>query len=86
MAREIVPLAYDAGGVTPSTVTVRLITALGLGLASTIPGRSPVLDGFGLIAFACLFPIISVLGYAELSAWKAKRRKRKAPDNNGSEQ
>jgi hypothetical protein len=62
VAREIVPLAYDAGGVTTSTVTVPLITALGLGLASTIPGRSPVIDGFGLIAFACLFPIISVLG------------------------
>ncbi|MCK4868744.1 MAG: DUF1538 domain-containing protein [Alphaproteobacteria bacterium] len=86
VAREIVPLAYDAGGVTTSTVTVPLITALGLGLASTIPGRSPVLDGFGLIAFACLFPIISVLGYAELSAWKAKRRKRKAPNCNGSKQ
>jgi hypothetical protein len=84
VAREIVPLAYDAGGVTTSTVTVPLITALGLGLASTIPGRSPVIDGFGLIAFACLFPIISVLGYAELSAWQTKRRKRKAPDKNGS--
>ena len=76
IAGSIVPLAYDSGGVTTSTVTVPLVTALGLGLASTIPGRSPVIDGFGLIAFASLFPMISVLGYAELSAWKAKRRKR----------
>ena len=86
VAGSIVPLAYDSGGVTTSTVTVPLVTALGLGLASTIPGRSPVIDGFGLIAFASLFPMISVLGYAELSAWKAKRRKCGAPDNNGSEQ
>lgn len=84
-AGSIVPLAYDSGGVTTSTVTVPLVTALGLGLASTIPGRSPVIDGFGLIAFASLFPMISVLGYAELSAWQAKRRKRKTPDNGGSE-
>ena len=86
VAHSIVPLAYDSGGVTTSTVTVPLVTALGLGLASTIPGRSPVIDGFGLIAFASLFPMISVLGYAELSAWKAKQRKHKAPDKNGSEQ
>jgi hypothetical protein len=86
VAGGIVPLAYDSGGVTTSTVTVPLITALGLGLASTIPGRSPVIDGFGLIAFASLFPMISVLGYAELSAWKAKRRQRNTPDKNGSEQ
>lgn len=84
VAGSIVPLAYDSGGVTTSTVTVPLVTALGLGLASTIPGRSPVIDGFGLIAFASLFPMISVLGYAELSAWKAKRRKRNTPGNNGS--
>jgi hypothetical protein len=80
VAGGIVPLAYDSGGVTTSTVTVPLITALGLGLASTIPGRNPVIDGFGLIAFASLFPMISVLGYAELSAWKAKRRQRNTPD------
>ncbi len=86
VAGSIVPLAYDSGGVTTSTVTVPLVTALGLGLASTIPGRSPVIDGFGLIAFASLFPMISVLGYAELSAWKAKRLKQRARDNNGSEQ
>ncbi|MEE8444272.1 MAG: DUF1538 domain-containing protein [Alphaproteobacteria bacterium] len=72
-ARAIVPLAYDSGGVTTSTVTVPLVTALGLGLASTVPGRSAVIDGFGLIAFASLFPMITVLGYAELAAWRARR-------------
>ncbi len=64
----IVPLAYDSGGVTTSTVTVPLVTALGLGLAEAVPGRSPLLDGFGLVAFASLFPIISVLAYAQLAA------------------
>jgi hypothetical protein len=63
----IVPLAYDSGGVTTSTVTVPLVAALGLGLASTIPGRSPLIDGFGLIAFASLFPMIAVMGYAQLT-------------------
>ena len=67
----IVALAYDSGGVTTSTVTVPLITALGLGLAEAIPGRSPLLDGFGLVAFASVFPIISVLGYAQLSALRS---------------
>ena len=74
--RAIVALAYDSGGVTTSTVTVPLVTALGLGLASTVPGRSPVLDGFGLIAFASLFPIISVIAYAQLAEWLARRRSR----------
>jgi hypothetical protein len=73
--RMIIPLAYDSGGVTTSTVTVPLVAALGLGLASNVPGRSPVLDGFGLIAFASLFPIISVLGYAQLAQWIVRRRK-----------
>lgn len=63
----IIPLAYDSGGVTTSTVTVPLITALGLGLSETVPGRSPLLDGFGLVAFASLFPIISVLAYAQIT-------------------
>lgn len=67
--RTIVPLAYDSGGVTTSTVTVPLVAALGLGLASTVPGRSPLLDGFGLIALASLFPMIAVMGYAQLSLW-----------------
>ena len=75
--RMIIPLAYDSGGVTTSTVTVPLVAALGLGLASNVPGRSPVLDGFGLIAFASLFPIISVLGYAQLAQWIVRRRNRK---------
>ena len=74
--KVIVPLAYDSGGVTTSTVTVPLVAALGLGIASNVPGRSPILDGFGLIAFASLFPIISVLGYAQLAQWMARRRAR----------
>jgi hypothetical protein len=71
--RLIVPLAYDSGGVTTSTVTVPLVAALGLGLAETVPGRSAVLDGFGLIAFASLCPMISVMAYAQLSEIKNKR-------------
>jgi hypothetical protein len=71
--RMIIALAYDSGGVTTSTVTVPLVAALGLGLASTIPGRSPLLDGFGLIAFASLFPIMSVMGYAQMSEWWSRR-------------
>ena len=71
--RMIIPLAYDSGGVTTSTVTVPIVAALGLGLASTVPGRNPVFDGFGLIAFASLFPIITVLAYAQISSWWAKR-------------
>lgn len=66
--RTIVALAYDSGGVTTSTVTVPLVAALGLGLSTNIPGRNPLLDGFGLIAFASLFPIITVLGYAQIGA------------------
>ena len=60
---EIVGIAYDSGGVTTSTVTVPLVTALGVGLASSLKGRNPMLDGFGLIAFASLTPIIFVLAY-----------------------
>ncbi len=59
--KEIVAVAYDSGGVTTSTVTVPLVTALGVGLASAIRGRNPLIDGFGLIAFASLTPIIFVL-------------------------
>ena len=69
----IIPLAYDSGGVTTSTVTVPLVAALGLGLAETVPGRSPLIDGFGLIAFASLFPIMSVMAYAQLAQWRAKK-------------
>ncbi|MFP3867150.1 MAG: DUF1538 family protein [Desulfobacteraceae bacterium] len=60
---EIIGIAYDAGGVTTSTVTVPLVAALGVGLASIIKGRRPLLDGFGLIAFASLLPMIFVMGY-----------------------
>jgi hypothetical protein len=59
--REIIGIAYDSGGVTTSTITVPLVTALGVGLASSIRGRSPMIDGFGLIAFASITPIIFVL-------------------------
>ncbi len=76
--RLIIPLAYDSGGVTTSTVTVPLVAALGLGLAETVPGRSPLLDGFGLVAFTCLFPIISVLTYAQLTAFLERRADRKS--------
>ena len=60
---EIIGLAYDAGGVTTSTITVPLVTALGVGLATVIKGRSPLVDGFGLIAFASLLPMIFVMAY-----------------------
>ncbi len=64
--REIVGIAYDSGGVTTSTVTVPLVTALGVGLAASIKGRNPMVDGFGLIAFASLTPMIFVMGYGML--------------------
>ena len=63
---EIIGIAYDAGGVTTSTITVPLVTALGVGLASSIRGRNPMTDGFGLIAFASLTPMIFVMGYGIL--------------------
>ena len=72
--KSIIALAYDSGGVTTSTVTVPLVAALGLGLSATVPGRNPALDGFGLIAFASLCPIITVMGYAQLMHWRSKRR------------
>ncbi len=71
--RSIIGLAYDTGGVTTSMVTVPLVTALGLGLAQAIPGRNAVLDGFGLIAFASLFPIITVLAYEQIAHWLYKK-------------
>ena len=67
--RKIIPLAYDSGGVTTSTITVPLVTALGIGLASQIPGRNPLTEGFGMIALAVLFPMITVMGYAQLATW-----------------
>lgn len=75
--RSIVALAFDTGGVTTSTVTVPLVAALGLGLASAVPGRSPLIDGFGLIAFASLLPIMTVMGYAQIGQWRARRQTRK---------
>jgi len=63
---EIIGIAYDSGGVTTSTITVPLVTALGVGLASSLKGRSPLLDGFGLIAFASLLPMIFVMAYGML--------------------
>ena len=75
----IIGLAYDSGGVTTSTVTVPLVTALGLGLAQSVPGRNPLLDGFGLIAFASLFPIIAVLSYAQIAQWRSKRNSSSKP-------
>jgi len=61
--REIIGIAYDSGGVTTSTITVPLVTALGVGLATSIRGRNPMIDGFGLIAFASLTPMIFVMVY-----------------------
>ena len=64
--REIIGIAYDSGGVTTSTITVPLVTALGVGLATAIRGRNPLVDGFGLIAFASLTPMIFVMAYGML--------------------
>ena len=79
--RTLIALAYDSGGVTTSTVTVPLVAALGLGLSSAVPGRSPAIDGFGLIAFASLFPIITVLGYAQFMELKTRMLKIKSKKN-----
>lgn len=79
--RLVIALAYDSGGVTTSTVTVPLVTALGLGLAATVPGRSAIIDGFGLIAFASLLPMMTVMGYAQLAEWRVRReRSRRASE------
>lgn len=72
--KMIIPLAYDSGGVTTSTVTVPLVAALGLGLATNVPDRNPLIDGFGLIAFASLFPMITVMGYAQIVQMLSLRR------------
>jgi hypothetical protein len=70
--KKLIALAYDSGGVTTSTVTVPIVAALGLGLSSAVPGRNSAIDGFGLIAFASLFPIIAVLGYAQIMSIKTR--------------
>ena len=80
--KEIVPIAYDSGGVTTSTVTVPLVAALGLGLADAVPGRSPLVDGFGLIALTAMFPIISVLAYGQLSILRDRVSKSKTSGRN----
>ncbi|MCY3956836.1 MAG: DUF1538 domain-containing protein [Chloroflexi bacterium] len=84
--RAIVPLAYDSGGVTTSTVTVPVVAALGLGLAAGIPGRSPLVDGFGLIAFASVFPIMTVLGYAIVASWWKRWRVTRPREGGGKVQ
>jgi hypothetical protein len=76
--RTIISLAYDTGGVSTTAVTVPVITALGLGLAEQVPGRSPFLDGFGLISLACVFPAITVLAYAQVTALFEKRQLKKS--------
>ncbi len=73
--KKIIALAYDSGGVTTSTVTVPIVAALGLGLSGVVPGRNPAIDGFGLIAFASLFPIITVLAYAQIMELLNKKKK-----------
>jgi hypothetical protein len=76
--KQIIPLAYDSGGVTTSTITVPLVAAMGLGLATQIPGRSPLAEGFGMIALTVLFPMMTVMGYAQVAAWwQARTRSEK---------
>jgi hypothetical protein len=72
--KKIIPLAYDSGGVTTSTITVPLVTALGIGLATQIPDRNPLTEGFGMIALAVLFPMITVMGYAQLATWLSRKK------------
>ena len=79
--KKLIALAYDSGGVTTSTVTVPIVAALGLGLSSAVPGRNPAIDGFGLIAFASLFPIIAVLGYAQIMTIKNRFIKNKIKED-----
>ena len=81
--KYIVPIAYDSGGVTTSTVTVPLVAALGLGLAENIAGRNPLIDGFGLIAFASLFPMLTVMGYGIHAEYYKKKKKSKQARHKG---
>jgi hypothetical protein len=75
--RAIVALAYDTGAVSTTAVTVPVVAALGLTLAGEVPGRSPVVDGFGLISLACLFPAVTVLAYAQVAVLSEKRQQKK---------
>ena len=80
--RAILPLAYDSGGVSTTVVTVPLVAALGLGLTELMPTRNPLLDGFGLVAFTCLFPVITVLAYAQIVSLLERRSSRRRGDSN----
>ena len=75
--KHLIALAYDVGGVTTSTVTVPIVAALGLGLSSMVPGRNPATDGFGMVALACLFPVIAVLGYGIFTEYLNTLQKKK---------
>ncbi len=75
--KHIIAIAYDTGGVTTSTVTVPLVAALGIGLATNIEGRNPLIDGFGLIAFASLFPMLTVMGYGIYAEYKKRQLEKK---------
>lgn len=79
--KTIMAIAYDSGGVTTSTVTVPIVAALGLGLSGAVPGRNPTIDGFGLIAFASLFPIITVLGYGQYTQWMVSRAQKRIKEH-----
>lgn len=83
--KNIVPIAYDSGGVTTSTVTVPLVAALGLGLAENIEGRNPLIDGFGLIAFASLFPMLTVMGYGIHAEYYKKKKLEEKHHEKGEE-
>lgn len=74
--KQLVPLAYDSGGFATTVVTVPIVTALGLGISSAVPGRNPAIDGFGLVAFACLFPIIALMGYVQFMEWRIRKQKK----------
>jgi len=75
MPKQLLPLAYDSGGFATTVVTVPIVTALGLGISRAVPGSNPAIDGFGLIALACLFPIIAVMGYVQFTEWRIRKFK-----------
>lgn len=79
--RAILPLAYDSGGVSTTVVTVPVVAALGLGLAELMPSRNPLLDGFGMVAMACMVPAITVLGYAQIAVMLEKRARRRSAES-----
>ena len=85
--RAILPLAYDTGGVSTTVVTVPVVAALGLGIAEIMPSRNALLDGFGLVAFACTVPAVTVLAYAQIAVLLERRAERRsaAPELAGKE-